>query len=281
MADLEDPPISQDDIDAFRRDGVVCLRGVFSQDWRDLIARGIKREMAAPGPIARDYTPEGGTGRFFGSLVMWRRVPEFEDFVRHGPAAAIAAAAMGSDTAIFYHDQLLVKEPGTEEVTPWHHDQPYYPVDGEQVASIWLPLDPVARDSAPEFVAGSHRWGRWFAPRYFKDGTTYYAPAADGLAPTPDIDAHRADYRILGWAVEPGDGLLFHGLTLHGAPGNASAVHRRRAYATRWLGDDAHYAERPGEISPPIDGHGLAPGDAMACAMFPVIWRRAEEGGSA
>ena len=26
----------------------------------------------------------------------------------------------------FFHEHALVKEPGTSEITPWHHDEPYY-----------------------------------------------------------------------------------------------------------------------------------------------------------
>ena len=37
--------------------------------------------------------------------------------------------------------------------TPWHHDQPYWTVDGNQVCSIWLSLDPVPREAAVRFVA--------------------------------------------------------------------------------------------------------------------------------
>lgn len=268
-------PITEAEIETYRRDGAVCLRGLFDARWIETVAKGVEREMANPGSISRIYTPNGKPGRFFGSLVMSQRVPEFEDFVRHSPAAELAGRAMGSSTAIYYHDQLLVKEPGTGEPTPWHHDQPYYFVDGRQICSIWLPLDPVARENAIEFVAGSHDWGRWFAPRYFKDGAAYYSPEGTPFEATPDIEGQRGDYDILGWDMEPGDCILFHALTLHGAPGNASTEHRRRAYATRWMGDDARFAERPGEISPPIEGHGLSPGDPMACEMFPVVWRAA------
>lgn len=268
--------ISAADLAAWARDGAFCLHGAFAADWLDVLARGVEREMANPGPIARDYTPEGKSGRFFGSLVMWQRVPEFEDFVRRSPAAAIAGAVMGGSKAVFYHDQLLVKEPGTEDATPWHHDQPYYFVDGADVLSIWLPLDPVPRETCPEFVAGSHRWGRWFAPRYFKDGADYYDEDSDSdFEAAPDVGAERDKYEILSWELAPGDCLVFHGLTLHGAPGNASATHRRRGYATRWLGDDVRFAERPGEVSPRIDDHGLVAGDPLdKSPLFPVLWRR-------
>ena len=36
-------------------------------------------------------------------------------------------------SAVFYHEHVLVKEPGAQRVTPWHCDQPYYPIDGNQV----------------------------------------------------------------------------------------------------------------------------------------------------
>jgi len=91
------------------------------------------------------------------------------------------------------------------------------------------------------------------------------------------VDSETGDaHEILGWAMEPGDAIVFHALTLHGAPGNHTA-NRRRAYSTRWLGEDARYATRPGEISPLIEGHGLSPGDPMECESFPVVWRRDQD----
>ena len=176
---------------------------------------------------------------------------------------------------MFYHDHLLVKEPGTPEPTPWHHDQPYYPIDGAMVGSLWLPLDPVDRATTVEFVAGSHRWGRWFRPRYFNTRGSALGAPEDGLEETPDIEADRAAYRILGWAMAPGDCVFFHALTLHGAGGNHTS-RRRRAYATRWLGEDTRFATRPGRISPPLEGHGLRPGDALACDLFPKFWPPSE-----
>ena len=35
--------------------------------------------------------------------------------------------------AIFYHEHVFTKDPGTNRATPWHHDQSYYPVDGWKV----------------------------------------------------------------------------------------------------------------------------------------------------
>jgi ectoine hydroxylase-related dioxygenase (phytanoyl-CoA dioxygenase family) len=266
-------PISENDVAAFQRDGAVCLRRVFDPDWLAFVAEDVERDKREPGPMVRRNTPAGNPGEFFVDFQLWTRWEGCRRFVQESPAAAVAAKLLGAKRIAFYHDHLLVKEPGTREKTPWHHDQPYYPVDGEMVGSIWLPLDPVARDVCVEYVAGSHRWGRWFAPKYFNQASTKLE--TDGrFEEMPDIDAEIGEgkHRLLGWDLEPGDCIFFHALTVHGAPGNVSTTRRRRAWATRWLGEDARYGDRPGQISPPIEGHGLKAGDPMECATFPLIW---------
>ena len=70
-------------------------------------------------------------------------------------------------TARFFHEHVLVKEPRTESRTPWHHDLPYYCIDGTQCVSFWTALDPVPRAICLELVVGSHRWGKSFMPRKF------------------------------------------------------------------------------------------------------------------
>ena len=135
---------------------------------------------------------------------------------------------MGSRSVRLFHEHVLVKEPDSDVPTPWHHDQPYYSVDGTQTCSLWIPLDSVPRDTVPEFVAGSHQWGHWFRPDRFNKTALN---ADDGLEPVPDIDGERGRYNILGWAMEPGDAVAFNYLTLHGAPANRQAANRRRAFS--------------------------------------------------
>lgn len=268
MASSE-PAIADAVIADFRRDGAVPLRGLFDHDWVERVREGITRNMAEPGPYARRYGA-GGKG-FFGDYCNWRRIPEYRDFVLDSPAPAIAARLMGATSVQFFHEHVLVKEPGCAEITPWHHDYPYYCVEAHMTVSIWLSLDPVSVAAAPRFVAGSHAWGRLFAPRYFKDGSEYEADGA--YEPVPDIESDPDAYRVLRWALEPGDAVAFDFRTLHGAPGNPTSS-RRRALSTRWLGEDARYAERPQTPSPPYPemGIGLSPGDRMRTDWFPVTW---------
>ena len=260
--------VTDEQIGAFRADGAVCLRGLFA-GWVESLRAGVERNMAAPSADVRLYQGERG-GRFFGDYCNWDRIPEYRAFIFESPAAAVAAQLMGSRSVRLFHEHVLVKEPNADVPTPWHHDQPYYNVDGAQTCSLWIPLDHVPRNTSPEFVAGSHRWGKFFRPDRF-NGTALNE--GDDLEPVPDIDGHRGDYRILGWAMEPGDAVAFSYLTLHGAPANLQAANRRRAFSLRVVGDDARWAQRKGATSPPFRNVKLPHGAMLDAPEFPVLWQ--------
>ncbi|MDD9856988.1 MAG: phytanoyl-CoA dioxygenase family protein [Gammaproteobacteria bacterium] len=266
------PVVSEAEVDEFQRNGAVCLRALFARHWLDKLAAGVDKNFAAPGPYHTRYTPRGGPGGFYDDYCNWQRIGEYRDFALHSPAAEIAARLMRSRTARFYHEHVLVKEPGTAERTPWHHDQPYYGVDGEQLCSIWLPLDPVPKRACPEYVAGSHAGGALYYPRLFASHQDYSA-GEHGFESVPDIDRRREQYEILSWDLEPGDCIVFHMRTVHGAPSTATLKTRRRGFASRWLGDDARFARRPWATSPPFPHLRLTPGGPMEHPAFPVVWR--------
>ena len=262
------PAIAAADIERFHADGAIVLRGVFT-DWVDTLREGVARNMAAPGPYERTVRPVDGSAAFFQDYCNWQRFAEFQAFVMQSCAGRLAAQLMCSRTARFFHEHVLVKPPGTSVVTPWHHDQPYYCVDGAQSVSFWTPLDPVGRDVVMECVAGSHRWGRGFRPTRF-DGTALYAH--DDFEQMPDIDAHRQDFDILGWDMQPGDAIAFSFRTVHGAPANKSA-RPRRVFSSRWVGDDAVFADRGGRTSPPFPELKLKSGEPLEAPEFPLVFR--------
>jgi len=241
---------------------------MFPVDWLVFLEDAIEAAMRAPGPHAEEYTPAGGQGRFFGDLELAERLPAFRRFALASPAAEIAGRVMGAHAVRFFYDQLLVKEPGTAERTPWHQDQPYWAVSGRQVCSLWLPLDAVPEAAAVEYVCGSHHWPA-YSPYHFGDRTPY---AGTGLPSLPDIDADRAAHRIARFAMQPGDVLVFQAMIVHGAPGNPGTG-RRRALATRWTGDDARFCRRVGEVAIPTMDPGLAHGEPLSGERFPLAWR--------
>jgi ectoine hydroxylase-related dioxygenase (phytanoyl-CoA dioxygenase family) len=252
----------------FCRDGAVLLPGLFT-DWVDRLRRGVERNMESPGVYASENLKPGDSGRFFDDYCNWTRIPDFTDFVRNSPAAQAAAELMRSHRAQFFHDHVLVKEPGTSKPTPWHQDAPYYFVDGKQTVSFWIPLDPVA-DATLRCIGGSHEWQKLVLPVRWLSDENFYA-GEDGYLPVPDPDAEPQKYSVLEWSMEPGDAVAFHYRTVHGARGNL-ARRRRRAFSARWVGDDARYVTRPGRTSPPYPGNEMKDGQRLREDWFPVLW---------
>lgn len=257
-------------IERFQQDGAIVLRGLLD-GWVDVMAAGIARNMAEPGPYASENAVS--EGRFFDDYCNWTRIPEFERVIRESPAAETAAKLMRSSSAQFFHDHVLVKEPGTPKLTPWHQDAPYYFVEGEQTISLWIPLDPVKAASL-RLIAGSHRWDRLVRPVSWADNSDFYTSDQDWI-PVPDPDENPSENRVLEWEMSPGDAVLFDFRTVHGARGNLSDT-RRRALSLRWLGDDVRYIERPGRTSPPYPGHEMVNGQRLRQDWFPVIWREGD-----
>ena len=264
MSDVEPGLVQQ-----YADEGVVVIRGLFA-DWVDTLREGVDKNIANPSPLVRDYTDKGG-GRFFGDYCSWSRITEYREFLFDSGIADIALALMGGREARLFHEHVLVKEANTDIATPWHHDQPYYCVDGARNCSLWLALDPVPKSNSVEFIRGSHQWGKWYKPERFDRTPLYQRDDSEML---PDIEANRDDYDIVSWSLEPGDVVAFHFLTLHGAPPNRSQSQRRRGFSSRWIGDDATFAVRKGKTSPPFSQCKLNHGDAIDGAEFPVISRR-------
>ncbi len=256
------------DINDFRKNGAVLLKGVFA----DQVARleeGVADNLRNPGPYAAENVNNGGEGRFFDDYCNWQRIKAFEDFSFHSTVGQIAAELMGSEQVQLFHDHVLVKEEGTSKPTPWHQDSPYYFVDGDQTISFWCPLDPVD-DATLRCVAGSHKWDRAVLPTRWLNESSFY-PDEKEYMPVPDPDAE--DMQILQWAMQPGDSVAFHFKTLHGAKGNLGS-RTRRAFSLRVVGDDARYVQRSGKTSPPFPEHNMVPGQRLREDWFPVIYQR-------
>ena len=267
---MSEPMITQSVIDEFRDDGAVLLKGVFA-DWAEMLQAGLDRNLREPSPTARYHKGDGETP-FFNDYCNWARIPEYRSFVFDSPAAAVVAQLTDSDQVRMFHEHVVLKEAGNAVETPWHHDLPYYCVNGAKTCSLWVALDHVKRDVAVEYIAGSHKWGKMFTPMFFSGKPVNENPDWQEM---PDIDHHRDDYTILGWETEPGDAIAFNFRTIHGAPANNSTT-RRAAIAFRWLGDDVTYAGRGGHTSPPFPDLMLKDGDVMDAPEFPLVWSRAE-----
>lgn len=276
------PGLREQDIRDYRENGAAVIRGVVEPEWIERMRVAIDRILADPGRASIEYTQEGKPGRYYGDFFVWMRDPDFRAFMMESGLPELAARVMGSRTVRVFYDQLLVKEPNTEEPTPWHQDLPYWPVRGEHILSVWVPFDRATLDTGVvTYVKGSHRWGKMFAPTSFAKGTQFAALYAQmNLEPMPDIAAELHRHEILHWDLEPGDVLVHHPLALHYASGNASATARRRGLSLRYVGDDCVWDDRPGTFVQNPKVQALLPplavkdGDPLRGEAFPQVWPR-------
>jgi ectoine hydroxylase-related dioxygenase (phytanoyl-CoA dioxygenase family) len=265
--------VSAEQVEQFQRDGAVCLRQLFKPHEMASLRAGIEENLAALSPRAKVASSADDPGRFVEDFCNWQHNAHYRQFIFESALPEAAASLMGSGSARLYHDHMLTKEAGTRQITPWHQDQPYYNIEGRQNVSFWIPVDPVNRESTLEFIGGSHL-GPWLMPRSFMERQAKWFPEGS-LGDLPNIDADRAAFPILGWAVEPGDAVCFHMLTLHGARG-VTGPNRRRVFSVRFFGDDCTHAPRRWRTSPEFPGlsEELAAGAPMHHALFPELWRR-------
>ena len=256
----------------YAEDGVVHVPGAVDADLLAGIEALVDRQLADPGPWVTDTGPEPAAGRLFTTRYLWRSETAMRSFVFGSGMAELAATLMGSDSARFYFDHLLVKEPATESPTPWHQDIGYWPFLGSQICSVWVACTGASvAESSLEFVRGSHRWERYFAPESFTGESAWTADFVGECC--PDIETARDDYDIIGFDVEPGDAIVFSSWIVHGSPGNAG-THRRTALSTRWLGDDAIWSPHPGcDPSVTQADTSAVPGEYPADDdRFPLVW---------
>lgn len=272
--------VTKADVDAFDRDGAVCLRGVIDETWITRLLEGVEHTLHHPSPRGRlwDRDDQGRESRY--DSQVWRTRPEYGDFVLESPLAEIAGRLMKSQRVHFFFDAMFARAPGTQFRTPFHQDEPYWSVEGFQTCSSWTPLVPVAKESALELVRGSHRWNQKYRQTNFGtltgDSRDDVEFDEDGTVPFPDIEAERDAYDIASWDMEPGDVVCFNGRTIHGGSGRLPAGRELKVFNTKWAGDDVRVKFRTTGMDPDhtevMTKAGLVEGDPLGTDLYPQVW---------
>ncbi|NBQ98848.1 MAG: phytanoyl-CoA dioxygenase family protein [Actinobacteria bacterium] len=223
--------VSADELEAFRRDGYVHLRGVMSPAEMDSIEqvydRFLRGEIAVEGKDFNDMTTgEHGTdpsGYAVVNVMLPRRYhPEWQGNLFERRAQSIADQLCGEGMTIDF-DQLLAKSPGRPDaVFHWHQDQAYW-IDTEdrRTATCWLAVDDsTLENGCMQFLPGSHR---------------------EPVRPHRPLHEDRSASHTLVTDLRPGDSMVpvpigrgditvHNEGVLHGSGGNHSAASYRRAY---------------------------------------------------
>lgn len=241
-------------------------------DFADQMAAQADEPIPAGSPVSY--------GRGIGRMTiryLWKDKPLINEFLLDGDLGRTVAGIVGAKQLRFWFD-LTFMHNGTDdgsagEGTAWHHDIAAFGFKGEQLPSLWMALTKATlENSRLEFIDGSHKT----VPGYYRPPTNN--PSAwDGFLEIPDFDAklESGEEKILAWDCGPGDALLIHPYTIHGARGNAGGMTggRRVAITTRWLGDDVRWLPTNNVTGtlPGLKESNLAVGGRPKGEWFPLV----------
>jgi len=247
-----DSDTTENDRHRYREDGVVFMCGVLDERTLALAQSCFDWTRANPGPGAGPVLL-GTPGTFYQDQANPDSYPAYAELLLDTVIPDIASNLFGGDDVWLMYEQIWLKEGAATRRTPWHQDLPYLPAGGDDLAVLWICLDPVDRDQSLEFVTGSHR-GPLFNPTAFNpDDVSANLFDEPGWPPLPDIDADPASFPIVSFATVPGDVVVFHPAILHGGAATLPGV-RRRTLSLRFFGDDAYCARRPHDGMANVDG---------------------------
>ena len=262
-----------DAISSYCEDGVVCLRGVFDQDWLDVIESGIdqyfeqKNTCIDAANMAISF--DGDKGNFYYATLMWKELEYFRKIIFESHAPDLFGSILETERLNLYYDFLLIKEAGCRKaVTPWHQDHSYYCLNGHQVINCWIALDEIPRETALRFVRRSHIDYPVHRAVHFSPGKEYAGLIRERPLPPEFDNLDAAD--ILSCDLSPGDALVWNSRTFHSAPGNTLDC-RRAALSLNFCGDDVTYFDMSQDPDPPVRGENLVDGGSITCESFPQL----------
>ena len=256
--------LSAEEVEAFRRDGHLTVRGVCTAGevaaYRTHIASAVQRFNPESRPLEQRDT----YGRAFLQVWnLWQRDPAVARFALARRFAKMAADLMGVDGVRVYHDQALFKEPGGGH-TPWHQDRYYWPLDTDDTVTLWMPLIDVP--AGMDFATGSHRSADMRGTRISDDSDAYFTRLVAELdMPVTPVGALRA-----------GDATFHDGWMVHRAPSNPEGP-MREVMTVIYFADGTRIGpadsdERRTDLERWLPG--LHPGDVAASELNPLVYHR-------
>ncbi len=251
-------------VSGFRADGHAVTHGLITREeltcYRSILLNSVNRLNAEK----RRMEERDTYGKAFLQIMnLWEFEESVRPFVLARRFGSVAAQLMGVDRVRLYHDQALFKEPGGG-ATPWHQDQYYWPLDTNNMVTMWMPLVDVSVDMGMlTFASGSHSGGLVKNVAISDESDT----ALDDYVKKKGYVISRPDF------LNAGEATWHYGLTLHHAPGNQTEV-MREVMTIIYFADGAR-------VTPPRSEHqeadrqrwlgGIQPGELAAGVLNPLI----------
>jgi len=234
----------------YEASGFVAIHDLFSAAEVDELRLALEIAINPSGPPQKHSTvvKQG--------INLWIRSQRIKKCVLDPRLALIARALIGSSEVRLWHDQALIKLPGSGE-SPWHQDLPFWPVGSTELTSCWIALDHVDENNGClEFIPGSHRYGA--VP-------IYQQPVAKSVLQSRSASVLCAPVPV---RLQAGSCTFHHGLVLHHAPANKTE-RPRRALKIIYMRSGMRYAPKQHAVTAALN---LSEGETLDDPdRFPLI----------
>ena len=231
--------ISSQEKESFKTNGFLLKRGLVAaqevgqirQELAD-IHRRMAFDPAADVHVSWEDENAPDEGKIIRQLMHSELVsPTINRILRSDALVDIVAELMHPNVAL-YHSKLLPKEAGVGAATPWHQDYAYWKTDENRpmMLNCQFAIDPMTLENGClEFIPGSHRWGLQDHERH-EEAFGVFLPGR----------YYKRDEGVT-IPMEPGDGIFFTSLVIHGSAPNRSPHPRwANTFAYNVPGNGAH-----------------------------------------
>lgn len=255
--------LSEAQIERFQEDGFLLVEAFFSAEELDGFARHVDAAVAYR---TSDDSRELGEKTdyeqtFVQCMRLWEDHAGIRPFTFHPQLCAAATALLHADRVRLWHDQALYKEPGGRQ-TDAHMDYPFWPVDRDDLVSVWIPFEDVTEGGGRmSYVQGSH-----------VAGVTKFVDIGQlrGGAPVDILD----EPELAGLSVVPvdapkGSAVFHHARTVHLADANETE-RTRRVFTAAYMADGCRRSHEEPYFA--LDRDQLKSGDVIVGPGHPIAW---------
>jgi ectoine hydroxylase-related dioxygenase (phytanoyl-CoA dioxygenase family) len=201
-------------IDDYERDGVIRVRGLFSQTevlaLRTELERYMREDLAEKPADARTLEPDGKTVRN-----LWRievHHPAILPMVEKPQIVALVSKLVHGEP-LLVGVETFNKPARIGSGVPYHQDNAYFCQSPPDMLTIWIAMDAVTMANGPVYyVRGSHKHGMLPTKPSGVKGNSI------GLAEAPAVPLEEQFCGLL----EPGDALIHQCETIHHSAPNHS-----------------------------------------------------------
>ncbi len=234
--------LSEEQADSARRDGYLLIKGVKTREdcgaYIERLDEYDRGARAVPDGSVIQREPRVERGELDAEGVSdVRKITRvavgdalFRDLVMTPSVVGTMQQLMSPNLKLFRAD-VLMKPPQVGSAKGMHQDSAYWPIEPMDLWSCWMPFDPATLENGCMVVIpGSHKRG-----------------VLPHEAVTDDYVIPEQHYRVedtITVPMDPGDGLFFHSLLLHGTAENTSSM-PRRAITISYMAAEYRYTGDP------------------------------------